>query len=272
MTAVTSKDNPKIKQVRTLLAQRKARDASGLFVAEGIRHVGEACASGAQVEYICYAPQSLTSSFAQELVRQQEQDGTPCLAVSEQVFNSLADKDNPAGILAVVRQPHLALEDLDLEMLRTGVALVAPQDPGNIGSILRSIDAARAGGLLLLDDPSHDQYCADPYHPSAVRASMGAIFWHPVVKTSFAAFNTWAKAHGFTVYGTSAHASLDYCHLEGYHQPLILLMGSERQGLHPDQASACDVMVKMPMLRRVTSLNLAAATAVMLYKILEKPA
>jgi TrmH family RNA methyltransferase len=272
MTAVTSKDNPKIKQVRTLLAQRKARDASGLFVAEGIRHVGEACASGAKVEYICYCPQSLTSPFAQELVRQQEQNDIPCLAVSQQVFNSLADKDNPAGLLAVIRQPNLALEDLDLAKFRKGVALVAPQDPGNIGSILRSIDASGSSGLLLLDDSAYDQYCADPYHPSAVRASMGAIFWLPIVKTGFAAFYGWVKAHGFTLYGTSAHANLDYCQVEGYRQPLILLMGSERQGLYPNQASACDVMVKMPMLGRVTSLNLASATAIMLYKILEKPA
>ncbi|OGO72061.1 MAG: hypothetical protein A2Z49_09380 [Chloroflexi bacterium RBG_19FT_COMBO_56_12] len=266
---VTSKSNPRIKQIRALLTQRKERDTSGLFVAEGIRHVGEACAAGAKLELICYSPEKLRSEFAQRLIQEQESRGTNCLSVSEELFASLAEKDNPPGILAVVHQPRLGLEDLNQEKFQKGVALTAPQDPGNIGSILRSLDAAGGSGLLLLDDPAHHQYSADPYHPSAVRASMGAIFWLPLVKCSFEDFRGWAKPHGYTVYGTSAHASLDYCQVERYQHPLILLMGSEREGLYPDQAAACDVMVKMPMLGHVTSLNLATATGIMLYKILE---
>lgn len=269
MTILTSKGNPKIKQVRALLAQRKEREASKLFVAEGIRHVGEACAAKARLAYIVYSPHRLTSEFAQGLIHEQQTQGTPCYAVSDEVFNSLAEKDNPPGLLAVVHQATLGLEDLSAATMRLGVALVAPQDPGNIGSILRSLDAAGANGLLLLDDPAHGQYCADPYHPSAVRASMGAIFWLPLVKTSFAAFEKWAKSQGFTIYGTSAHAELDYRQVETYQQPSILLMGSEREGLFPDQAAACDVVVKMPMLGHVTSLNLSVATGIMLYKISE---
>lgn len=272
MTTITSKGNPRIKQARALLTQRKERDASGLFVVEGIRHVGEACTANAKIEYLVYSPTRLTSEFAQSLIQEQEQLGVDCLAVSEQVFSTLAEKDNPAGLLAVVRQAHLGLEDLSPASFQRGVALVAPQDPGNIGSILRSMDATGASGLLLLDDPSHEQYSADPYHPSAVRASMGALFWLPLVRSDFAAFRVWIQAQAFTLYGTSAHAELDYCRVAGYQHPLILLMGSERQGLFPDQAAVCDVVVKLPMLGRVTSLNLATATGIMLYKILEKPA
>jgi TrmH family RNA methyltransferase len=252
------------------MTQRKERDASGLFVAEGIRHVGEACAAGAKLELICYSPDRLKSEFAQQLIREQENLETVCFAVSEEVFAGLAEKENPPGILAVVNQPRLELEDLRLERFPKGVALTAPQDPGNIGSILRSIDAAGASGLLLLDDPDHHQYCADPYHPNSVRASMGAIFWLPLVKCSFEDFRGWAKSHTYTVYGTSAHASLDYRQVEVYLQPLILLMGSEREGLFPDQAAVCDVIVKMPMLGHVTSLNLAVATGIMLYQLMKQ--
>lgn len=272
MKTLASKSNPKIKLIRALLTQRKERDVSGLFVAEGIRHVGEACEAGAKLEFICYSPEKLRSEFAQQLIREQESRGTECFAVSEDVFANLAEKDNPAGILAVVQQPRLRLDDLRTETFQKGVALTAPQDPGNIGSILRSIDAAGASGLLLLDDPAHNQYCADAYHPGAVRASMGTIFWYPVINASFEDFRGWAKPHGFTIYGTSAHANLDYSLVENYEQPLILLMGSEREGLFPDQAAVCDVIVKMPMLGHVTSLNLATATGIMLYKILEKSA
>lgn len=270
MTNLTSRSNPRIKQIHQLLRQRKARDSSALFVAEGIRHVGEACAAGAGVEYIVHAPQTLTSDFARQLVHEQAQKGIPCLEVSEDVFRDLASKDNPQGIMAVVRQSRLVLEDLSVTSFQWGVALVAPQDPGNIGSILRTIDAVGASGLILLDDADSSQYSADPFHPSSVRASMGAIFWYPVVSTTFIRFTQWVQANGFHVYGTSSHSSVDYLQVEKYECPLILLMGSEREGLTRDQASVCDQMLRIPMRGRVTSLNLAIATGVMLYSILGK--
>jgi len=246
-----------------LAQQRKARAASGLFVVEGIRHVGEAIAAGAAVEYLCYAPDLLTSEFALRLVAEQEGCGLPCYAVKPEVFASLAEKDHPAGILAVVRMRTERLEDLSPQNFPWGVALDAPQDPGNIGSILRTIDAAGASGLLLLGQ------AADPYHPSAVRASMGAIFWHPVVTATFEAFTAWAGRHAYHLYGTSAHASQDYREAR-YEKPCILLMGSERQGLSEAQAAACHTLLRMPMQGRVTSLNLAIATGVMLYEMLAK--
>jgi TrmH family RNA methyltransferase len=268
MKNLTSHNNPKIKQIHPLLNQRKARDSSGLFVVEGIRHVGEACAAHAMLDCICYAPDLLTSTFALQLVEQQSNLGIPCYAVEKETFIRLASKDNPQGILAVLRRPSLELDGLSVENFNWGVALVAPQDPGNIGSILRTIDAVGASGLLLLDDPSNNQYCADPYHPSSVRASMGSIFWYPVVSTTYSRFADWVTAEGYHVYGTSAHATSNYRTVSQYLSPLILLMGSERQGLTDSQAAICAELVSLPMKGRVTSLNLAIATGVMLYTIL----
>lgn len=270
MTNLTSRNNPKIKQIHQLLSQRKQRDSSGLFVVEGIRPVGEACSAHADVAYICYAPEMLTSEYALQMIREQSDQGVQCLAVDKPTFIDLVSKENPQGILAVVRQPDLRLDALSSKILEWGVALVAPQDPGNIGTILRTIDAVSAGGLLLLDDPDNGKYCADPYHPSSVRASMGAIFWYPVVRTTFTAFASWARAQGYHIYGTSAHANTDYQAIDKYEFPLILLMGSEREGLTATQSAACEVMLRMPMKGHVTSLNLAVATGVMLYSILSK--
>jgi TrmH family RNA methyltransferase len=270
MATPTSRNNPKIKQVHRLLSQRKQRQSSGLFVVEGIRHVGEACAAHAGIEYICYAPDLLTSDFANQLVQEQLTLGIPCLAVEKGTFTDLAGKDNPQGILAVVRQPRLQLDSLEVEHFKWGVALLAPQDPGNIGSILRTIDAVGASGLLLLDDPSNSQFSTDPYHPSSVRASMGSIFWYPIVATTFAAFVQWARLNAYHIYGTSARSSLDYRSIEKPELPLILLMGSEREGLTSSQSAVCDQMLRIPMQGRVTSLNLATATGVMLYSILSK--
>ncbi len=270
MATLTSRENPKIKQIRQLLNHRKERLGSGLFVVEGIHHVGEAIEAHAAVEYICYAPQLLSSEFARQLIDEQSHHGTVCYAVSSDTFSSLAGKDNPQGILAVVHQRHTSLEHLSAGNFPFGVALVAPQDPGNIGTILRTLDAVGASGLLLLDDPDSDQYSADPFHPSSVRASMGAIFWYPLVSASFLEFSHWAKGNGFTIYGTSAHAAQDYRQVKTYTRPLVLLMGSERQGLTPAQSAACDVTLSIPMKGRATSLNLAIASGVMLYAIFDK--
>lgn len=267
MKNLISRNNPKIKQIYHLLRQQKQRAETGLFVVEGIHHVGEACAARATVEYICYAPDLLTSDFALQLVREQSDLGIQCYPVEKEVFAGLSKKDNPQGILAVARQPHWQLDNLSVDNFNWGVALVAPQDPGNIGSILRTMDAVGACGLLLLDDPANSQFCADPYHPSSVRASMGAIFWYPVISTNFMDFVSWVRAQGYHIYGTSAHASLDYRTVEKYVPPLILLMGSERVGLTAEQSAVCDVLLRMPMKGRVTSLNLAVATGVMLYAI-----
>jgi TrmH family RNA methyltransferase len=277
---LTSASNPKIKLIRSL-RQRKGRDATGLFVVEGIRHVGEAIAANAVVEandavaaagtadagwleYLCYCPDLLTSDFAREIIQKQGKSGLPCYAVSAGTFETLADKENPQGILAVARQRHRKLDELAPDHFPWGVALVAPQDPGNIGTILRTIDAVGASGLLLLDSS------ADPYHPSAVRASMGSLFWVPVVPAAFDEFVDWAKSYGYHIYGTSAQGSQPASQVPRYDHPAILLMGSEREGLTDAQRLVCEMLIRLPMNGRVTSLNLAVATGVMLYAMLNK--
>jgi TrmH family RNA methyltransferase len=270
MDLISSRTNPKIKQVRLLRGRssRQAQKAPGLVVVEGLHPVGEAIAAAQAgrlaLDSIIYAPELLKSDFGLALVRGQSAAGLPCYPVTRQVFESVADKDNPQGILAVARPMLYSLEALNPDNFSWGVALVAPQDPGNVGTILRTIDAVGASGLLLLDSS------VDPYHPSAVRASMGALFWYPLVRASFDDFARWSSQGGYTIYGTSAHASTDYRQLKAYPRPLILLLGSERQGLSAEQVAVCHYMLGLPMYGRGSSLNLAVAAGVMLYEMLEK--
>lgn len=263
MEAITSPHNPKIKLARAL-RQRKARLESGLFLVEGIRPVGEAIQAGAPLEFLLYSPQLLESDFAWQLIREQERQGMPCYPVDAPLFTSLADKENPQGILAVVRAQPADLAQLTPTRFPWGVALVAPQDPGNVGSILRTVDAVGASGLILLEAS------VDAYHPSAVRASMGALFWHPVAQAPFGEFLAWARRHHYHLYGTSAHAPLDYRQVERYERPCLLLLGSEREGLTPEQAAHCERLIRLPMKGRASSLNLAVAAGVMLYAMLER--
>src|SRR6185295_14008908 len=170
---ISSLSNPLVKLARAL-HQKKARLESGLFLVEGIHHVGEAVEAGWEVESILYAPELLTSNFANKLISHLGSKPQP---VSSQVMESLADKENPQGIIALVRQKQTRLEELPV--ICCGVALVAPQDPGNVGTILRTMDAVGAEALFLLNGG------VELYHPSVVRSSMGTVFWKPIVQTSF---------------------------------------------------------------------------------------
>jgi TrmH family RNA methyltransferase len=269
MDIISSRSNVKIKQVRAL-HQRKARQEGELFLVEGIRHVGEAIEARLAIEFILYAPERLHSAYAQDLIQKQTASGVACFAVASDIFEDLADKENPQGILAVVRQPKMLLTDLTVNSFPWLVALVDPQDPGNLGAIMRTIDAVGANGLLLLSSGPTTAGLVDPFHPSAVRASMGSLFWRPTVNSTFTEFAPWAKEQGYHLYGTSAHGLVDYTAVQSYALPCILLMGSEREGLTSAQAAACDLLIRLPMHGHATSLNLAVATGVMLYEMLWK--
>ena len=236
------------------MRQRKARAESGLFIVEGLHHVGEALEAGWEIDSILYSPDVLTSDFARDLV---SHDALPVQPVSAQVIESLADKDNPQGILALVHQKLTRLADL--ESVRIGAAVVSPQDPGNIGTILRTLDAVGADALFLLDGG------VDPYHPTSVRASMGTIFWKPVVQTSFNEFMDWSRRGGYQRIATSAHAQKNYLELKPT-PPWILVLGSEQKGLSIEQIKACDASVSLPMRGRASSLNLAVAAGILLYQ------
>jgi len=255
---IASQSNSRIKEIRSL-HNRKARERTGLAFIEGIHIVTEAVQSGDVVEMLVTAPELLTSAFAQEFVAAQTQQGLPYLEVTPEVFKSISLKDNPQGIAAVVRQRWESLEHIRLTN-ELWVALDAVQDPGNLGTILRTCDAVGCTGIMLLGQST------DPYDPTALRASMGAIFSMRLAKATFAAFAGWKQKHQYCVVGTSGAAPVDYQAI-AYPRSLVLLMGSERMGLSTEQQAICDAMVKIPMVGRSDSLNLAVSTGVILYEI-----
>lgn len=258
---ITSLTNAKVKQIRAL-ARRKEREQTGLFFAEGIRLVTEAVQTAARIDTLVVAPDLLKSEHALALLAAERGQGTPVLEVTREVFEHISAKEGPQGLGAVVHQQWQTLADIDWPMRRAlgWVALDAAQDPGNIGTILRTCDAVGIAGLILLANS------ADPYEPSAVRASMGAVFSQRLVRATWEQFATWKQQHHVPLVGTSGGATQDYQQV-AYPTPLVLLMGSEREGLSPSQQAACDLLVRIPMVGRSDSLNLAVATAVVLYEV-----
>ncbi len=258
---ITSGRNPRIKQLRELQT-RKGRKKSGLYLAEGLHHVAAALEARAPIEAVYYAPPLIKGGFGEQLIERVGEAGIPRLRVAEGLFTSLSGKDHPQGILALVRQAWHPLEAIGPALAPWMLAVTSPQDPGNIGALLRTLDAVGASGLILLEGG------ADPFHPTAVRASMGALFRLRVAAASTEAFLAWSGQQGFTLYGSSASAVTDYrsmrCAL-----PAVLLLGSEREGLPEDLQERCEQVVSLPMRGGVTSLNLAVAGGILLYQMLE---
>ena len=258
--ALTSRSNPLIKKLRSL-RQRKGRVETGLFLVEGIHHVGAAIEANWDVDTLLYAPELLKSDYARDLIVASAKKGIYCQPVSPDILRSLAEKENPQGILASVHQRDFSLDQLS--DFKRGAAIVAPQDPGNLGTILRTLDAVGADGLILLDGG------VDLYHPRVVRASMGSLFWKPVVRASFDDFLAWTNEHAYELIGTSARGTSDLSSLKLDSENWILLLGSEQKGLSPEQISACDALVSLPMRGRGSSLNLAVAAGILLYGLME---
>ncbi len=255
-----SRSNPTIKKIRSL-HRRKTRAETGLFLAEGIRHVGAAIEAGWEIETLLYAPDLLRSEYARDLILASASKGIAAQPVAAALFRTLTEKENPQGILAAVKRRKRSLTELaDSRHL---AAIIAPQDPGNVGTILRTVDAVGADGLILLDGG------ADPYHPKAVRASMGTIFWQPPVRANFDEFLAWQKKMSLPLIGTSAHGDTLFSPSSFEKDAWILLLGSEQKGLSQAQISACDFIFSLPMHGRGSSLNLAVAAGVFLYALSE---
>lgn len=256
---ITSFSNPKVKAIRKL-ESKKYRESSGTYFIEGLRSVGEAIQTGAPIQSLVIAPDLLISEFGQTLLTYPGVDSIEKIEVSEEVYTKIAHKDGPQGIGAVVEQKWQSIKTHTPADSDLWVALDQIADPGNLGTIMRTAEAVGCRGVILLGSST------DPHDPTAVKASMGAIFSLDLVKSDWGPFTDWLSQNRVTLIGTSDRATTDYQAVQ-YQPPLTLLMGSERQGLPDDMIRACDRLVRIPMVGRTDSLNLAVATGVVLYEI-----
>jgi RNA methyltransferase, TrmH family len=259
-TLISSTSNTRVKWIRKLVRDRKERQQSGLFYIEGLRIVTEATQMGAKIDSLIVAPELLDSAHGLSLVEQQRKRGVPLLTVSGSVFKSISTKEGPQGIAALVHQDWLSLDKIQRKEQSRWVALDSVSDPGNLGTIMRTNDAVGGEGIILLD------HSTDPYDPTTLRASMGAVFSQKLMHASFEEFSSWKQDHKIALIGTSDKGTVDYQAL-AYPQEMVLLMGSERHGLSEQHMNLCDAIVRIPMIGRSDSLNLAVATSIVLYEI-----
>lgn len=256
---VTSLANPIVKDIRAL-SVKKYRDQSGTFMAEGLKLVIEALDLGWEIRTLVIAKSQKTNAAVGKVAARTVAAGGLVLEVSEKVLTGITRRDNPQAVLAVFEQRFVPISDIRLTDGEVWVALDRVRDPGNLGTIIRTVDAVGAAGVILVGDTT------DPYSLEAVRASMGSIFATPLAKCDAAVFLNWRKGAGGLMVGTHLKGAVDYREID-YAGPVILLMGNEQQGLPNDLADACDRLALIPQAGRADSLNLSVATGVMLYEI-----
>lgn len=254
---ISSSANPLIKQVR-MLSSRKHRQRTGTFLVEGIQPVWQAVEAGVDIDLLLVAPGLLAGSPALQLLADPV---APVAHLTSELFARLSTRDRPAGLAAVVRAPRCHLDDLPVRSDSLFVALHLIGNPGNLGTIVRTAVSTGVDAVLLLD------HTADPYAPSAVRASMGAIFAVPIIPLPDAeTFLRWARERAITVVMTSPNAERNHWTTR-YPLPGALVLGGERQGLPDELLAHGDLRVRIPMAGTADSLNAAIAAGVMLYEM-----
>jgi RNA methyltransferase, TrmH family len=254
---VTSLTNPTVKAVRALHL-RKARDETGLFVAEGLKTVTEGVETGHAPEILLYGRDAADHPLLRAAAQATREGGGEVIEVTAEILAKVSRRDNPQAVVGVFPQVFTPLTALQPRLAKTWVALHRVRDPGNLGTIIRTADAAGCGGVVLVGE------CCDPYSVEAVRATMGSIFAVPIARATEAEFAAWRRDWPGSVVGTLLSAEVDHRSADYVH-PALILMGNEQQGLPPEMASLCDVNVKIPMRGRADSLNLSVATGVMIY-------
>ncbi|WOR13961.1 RNA methyltransferase [Hyphomonas sp. FCG-A18] len=255
---ISSASNPRIKRLRSL-ERKKGRAENSLFLAEGARLIEQALAAGWEVETLVISNSGSERDFVQALAERVSAAGGDVLQVPDRLAGSIARKDNPQSVIAAIKQRPLTLNDLDTSHKGLWIGLYECRDPGNLGTILRTADCADVAGVIMIEQ------CCDPYSVEAVRASMGSLFDVRLARADFATFNIWRKTAGLnmvaaSVNGDTSHVGVDFV------RPSLILMGNEQSGL-PDAVEAeCNTLCLIPMRGGADSLNLAQATAIMLYE------
>lgn len=257
---VTSLANPIVKDLRAL-AMKKFRDQQGVFMAEGLKLVIDAMDLNWKIKVLVFAKSGKGNKLAEQAAARTVASGGLVLEVSEKVMTSITRRDNPQMVVGVFEQQYQSLKNLTPLGNDTYIALDRVRDPGNLGTVIRTADAAGAKGIILIGDTT------DPYSLETVRATMGSVFALPLYRASETDFLQWRKGFSGMIVGTHLKGAVDYRTIDYTKRPVVLMMGNEQQGLPDTLAETCDKLARIPQAGRADSLNLAIATAVMLYEI-----
>lgn len=255
---IASTQNPRVKNV-VKLRRRSHRDELGLMVIEGYREILRAVANHHRLLELFFCTDLFQGSNEPALLEKCREAGAELLECTSPVFRKMAYRDKPEGLLAVAPQVRLSIQDLSVPENCLVVVAESIEKPGNLGTILRSSDAAGVHAVIVCDK------CTDVNNPNVVRASIGTLFAVPVVEAGSDETRAWLKDRDIRILAATPHADVSYTEADMTGATAIVV-GTEQYGLSGEWLEQARVKVRIPMFGQSDSLNVASATTILLYE------
>lgn len=258
MIRLTGSGNPVIKEVRSL-KNRSAREKKGFFFIEGFRFVAEALKASADILYVIISESFLAGYGNEDLTDIIGKYSIRCYEVPDHIFESISDTKNPQGILAVLRLKKRMPGEAGFGngML---VVMEMVKDPGNMGTIIRTADAAGCAGIIVTDG------CVDVFNPKVLRSTMGSVFHIPVYHCgNVEEALKKVKESGFLILASHLEGSTGIFDVD-LTGNVALIIGNETVGISETAVRSADLLVKIPMEGRAESLNVSVAAGIMMYE------
>lgn len=259
---ITSNQNERVKKIKRL-KDRRDRDKTGLFLIEGFRELTRAVDAGVEIEELFFAPDLFLGENEPALISRIEKK----TELTKQLFEKVSYRDRPDGLLAIAKKNPKGLQDCIsfLQKTKKPFLLVAEaiEKPGNLGSIMRSADAAGVDAVIVCDK------CTDITNPNVIRSSVGTVFALPVFELTSDETISLLQKQGIKSVATSPSAEKNYTE-ENLRDNIAIIVGTEQLGLSEKWLKAADISVKIPMMGIADSLNVSNATTLLLYEVLRQ--
>jgi len=257
---ITSSSNSQIKHVKSL-QKKKDRWEKRNFLLEGVRATEESLKSKSDIEYILITEEMLFNvKGGREIYDTIKREGYRYYHISQKLFRDIADTENPQGIIAVMKFDIKKLNEVLIDKGNFLIILDRVQDPGNMGTIIRTADALGVNGVIITEG------CVDVYNPKTIRSTMGSILHMPLVyydRVSDAIREL--KERNIKIMSTDLESS-EFCHKVNFTQDFALIIGNEASGISKDILSLSDNIIKIPMPGKAESFNAAIASAIIMYE------
>ncbi len=255
---ITSAQNDAVKHV-IKLRDRRPREKEQLTVLEGYRELTRAREYGMELVECFFSPSHFLGENEFPLLEMLASEGVRVAEVSPQLLDKMAYRERPEGLIALARMKRHTLADLPLPPNGFYLVAEAVEKPGNLGSMLRSADAAGVDGFILCNK------CTDLYNPNVIRASTGALFSVPLAEAENQEAFAWLRANRIRTLAATPHTDALYTDVD-MTGPIAIVVGTEQTGLSELWMNHSDLPVRIPMLGKIDSLNVATATTILLYE------
>lgn len=260
MEKITSLQNPRIKNI-VKLSKSKERRVQNLFIIEGARELSLALAAGYEIDSVFVCPELFLKTDYPRVLKSIPEN--KIFEVSKVVFEKIAYREGSDGLLTLAKQKSHTLADLQLTDNPFLILLEAVEKPGNLGAVLRTIDAAQADGVIICDPTT------DIYNPNAIRSSVGCLFTVQTAICSSQDALTFLQNKGIKSFAAELEASQWYQDTD-FTSPSAIIMGTEADGLTPFWLQNADYRIKIPMRGKIDSLNVSVSTAILTFEAMRQ--